>query len=164
MKVSNFWLARKICLCLVMLLVVPIGEAATAPQQREHRAAGIAVATGSRSLRGDNNSLAEYSASASYADNPGGIWAQTTDQSQQTAAPQNSQTKQEDSTPVPVGTAAAPYEKSGVPASQPAGAAIAPAKQRRIHSFAIRIALVVGAAVAVGVVAAASLSSSSRPH
>ncbi len=66
---------------------------------------------------------------------------------------------------VPVGTAAAPVIRSGGnPASKPAGAAIAPAKQRRTRSYALRIGLIIGAAVAVGVVIAASLSSSSRPH
>lgn len=65
----------------------------------------------------------------------------------------------------PVGTAAAPVIHSGGnPASRPAGAAIAPAKQRRTRSYALRIGLIIGAAVAIGVVAAASLSSSSRPH
>ncbi len=65
----------------------------------------------------------------------------------------------------PAGTAAAPVIRStGSPASAPAGAAIAPAKQRRARSYALRVGLIVGAAVAVGVVAAASLSSSSRPH
>lgn len=65
----------------------------------------------------------------------------------------------------PVGTAAAPVIRStGNPASAPAGAAIAPAKQRRARSYALRVGLIIGAAVAVGVVAAASLSSSSRPH
>ena len=66
---------------------------------------------------------------------------------------------------VPVGTAAAPVIRSeGNPASRPAGAAIAPAKQRRTRSYALRIGLIIGAAVAIGVVTAASLSSSSRPH
>ncbi len=66
---------------------------------------------------------------------------------------------------VPLGTAAAPVIRSGGnPASRPAGAAIAPAKQRRTRSYALRIGLIIGAAVAIGVVTAASLSSSARPH
>jgi len=39
------------------------------------------------------------------------LWAQTADRSRQTPAPQTTQTKQEDTAPVPVGTAAAPYVK-----------------------------------------------------
>ncbi len=65
----------------------------------------------------------------------------------------------------PVGTAAAPVvPANGVPASRPAGAAIAPAKQNRKHSFAIRVGLLVGAAVAIGAVTAATLSSPGRSH
>ena len=49
----------------------------------------------------------------------------------------------------PVGTAAAPYEKGvGVAASRPAGAVIAPAKQRRTRSFWIKTGVLIGAAVA----------------
>jgi hypothetical protein len=70
----------------------------------------------------------------------------------------------QNSTSVPGGTAAAPYEKQeGITASEPAGAAIAPGKQRRIRTFAIRAALLLGAAVAIGVVVAASEGSPSRP-
>ena len=167
MTALNSRLERRISFYLVMLLVVPIGQAATTPLQRENRAVGIAVVTGLRSQsgsRGDGTTFAVCSASGPYPDSPSTIWAQTADQSRETVVPQNTPTKPGDSAPVPVGTAAAPYEKSGVAASRPAGAAIAPARQRRIHSFAIRTALVVGAAVAIGVVAAASLGSPSRPH
>lgn len=68
-------------------------------------------------------------------------------------------------TPPPVGTAAAPIVRGdGVPVSRPAGAAIAAGKQHRKRTLAIRVGLIVGAAVAVGAVTAASLSSPSRPH
>lgn len=64
----------------------------------------------------------------------------------------------------PVGTAVAPYVKpTGVAASRPAGAAIAPAKQRRSHSIVIRIALIAGAAAAGGAIVALSAGSRSRP-
>ena len=65
----------------------------------------------------------------------------------------------------PVGTATAPYEKAtGIAASRPAGAVIAPAKQRRARTILIRIGIVAGAAAAVGVVAALSRSSPSQAH
>ncbi|MFZ0661579.1 MAG: hypothetical protein WAM66_02715, partial [Acidobacteriaceae bacterium] len=71
---------------------------------------------------------------------------------------------QQTSTPQPVGTAAAPYEKPvGTAVSRPAGAAIAPAKQRRTRSFLIKVGLVVGAAIAIGTVVALSKGSRSRP-
>lgn len=64
----------------------------------------------------------------------------------------------------PVGTAAAPVAKpSGVAASRPAGAVIAPSKQKRRKAILIRVGIIVGAGVAVGTVAALSRSSSARP-
>jgi hypothetical protein len=64
-----------------------------------------------------------------------------------------------------VGTAAAPYLKpDGTPAASPTGAAIAPAKQKRKHSYAIRMGLLVGGAIAIGTVAGLSAASSSKPH
>jgi hypothetical protein len=90
---------------------------------------------------------------------------QTSDQSSPVVPDKTTAVQPQNTSPAPVGTAAAPYEKpEGAPASRPAGAAIAPAKQRRVKSFAIKTALVVGAGVAIGVVVAASLGSSSRPH
>lgn len=78
-------------------------------------------------------------------------------------APANQQTQQNPNEPV--GTAAAPVvTPEGAPASRPAGAAIAPIKQRRSRSFAIRVALLVGAAVAIGTVAGTTLASPSHPH
>ena len=65
--------------------------------------------------------------------------------------------------PTPVGTAVAPViNAKGTAGSRVAGAAVAPAKQRRIRTFAIRAALVAGAAVAIGVVVGASKASPAR--
>jgi cytoskeletal protein RodZ len=64
----------------------------------------------------------------------------------------------------PVGTAAAEAPStSGVAASQPAGAAIAPAKQRRARTVIIRTGAIIGAAVAVGVVVGLTAATSSKP-
>lgn len=80
-------------------------------------------------------------------------------------APADSQNTQSQQNQQPVGTAAAPAIKpEGVAVSRPAGAAIAPAKQRRIHQWAIRVGLLVGAGIAIGTVAALSLGSPARPH
>jgi hypothetical protein len=92
---------------------------------------------------------------------------QPAQQSQPTAAPQSLQPpvpQQDQKSPKPVGTAAAPYEKTmGVAASRPAGAAIAPAKQRRVRTILISLGVILGAGVAVGSVAALSHGSPSRP-
>jgi hypothetical protein len=72
---------------------------------------------------------------------------------------------QEQATPQqPVGTAAAPYEKpTGVPGSSPAGAVIAPAKQKRVRAIAIRVGIVLAAGAAVGAVVGLSRASHSAP-
>jgi hypothetical protein len=65
----------------------------------------------------------------------------------------------------PVGTAAAPYEKpTGVPGSRPAGAAIAPAKQRRVRAIVIRVGIVLAAGAAVGAVVGLSKATHSAPQ
>jgi cytoskeletal protein RodZ len=63
----------------------------------------------------------------------------------------------------PVGTAAAPaVPVTGNAVSRPAGAAVAPPKQRQSRSFLIKLGLIAGAGVALGTVAALSLSSPAR--
>jgi hypothetical protein len=82
------------------------------------------------------------------------------------ATSQPSQQNQQTQTPQqpPVGTAAAPYEKpTGVPGSRPAGAAIAPAKQRRVRAIVISLGLVLAGAGAIGAVAGMSKASHSQP-
>jgi hypothetical protein len=64
----------------------------------------------------------------------------------------------------PVGTAAAEAPTTtGVAASEPAGVAIAPAKQHRARTIIIRTGAIIGAAVAVGVVVALTEATSSKP-
>jgi len=78
---------------------------------------------------------------------------QQSDPSQQTSTPQQ-----------PVGTAAAPYEKpTGVAGSRPAGAAIAPGKQRRVRAIVIKVSLILAGAGAVGAVVGLSRASHSEP-
>jgi hypothetical protein len=64
----------------------------------------------------------------------------------------------------PVGTAAAEgSHATGVAASQPAGVAIAPAKQHRVRTIVIRVGAIVGAGVAVGTVVGLTEATSSKP-
>jgi hypothetical protein len=64
----------------------------------------------------------------------------------------------------PVGTAVAESPNaSGIAASQPAGVAIAPAKQRRVRTIVLRMGAIVGAGVAVGLVVALTAATSSKP-
>jgi hypothetical protein len=81
---------------------------------------------------------------------------------EQTGAPQNGPTPQS-SGPQPSGTAAAPsVQVTGGAASQPAGVAIAPPKQRQIRSLLIKLGFLAGAGVALGTVAALTAASPSR--
>jgi hypothetical protein len=64
----------------------------------------------------------------------------------------------------PVGTAAAePTHANGIAASQPAGVAIAPGKQHRVRTIVIATGAIIGAGVAIGLVAALTAGTSSRP-
>ncbi len=85
--------------------------------------------------------------------------------------PQNGQTPNNDQNPAqqskpqePAGTAAAQAaQTSGGAASKPAGMAIAPAKQRQVRSFLIKLGAIAGAGVAIGTVVALSKGSPSKP-
>lgn len=78
--------------------------------------------------------------------------------------PQNQTQPAQQQNTNPVGTAAAPVAKpTGIAASRPAGAAIAPSKQKRRKAILIRVGIIVGAGIAVGTVAALSRTSSGRP-
>jgi hypothetical protein len=64
----------------------------------------------------------------------------------------------------PVGTAAAEAPNvSAVAASQPAGAAVAPAKQRRVRTIILKTGAIIGAAAAVGAVVALTAATPSKP-
>jgi hypothetical protein len=100
-------------------------------------------------------------------DSPGAT-AQTSSTAPQTQAPSATQPSSQPSNARPAtrpqGTAAAETPATtGVAASTTAGAAIAPAKQRRSHALVLKIGAIVGVGVAVGTVAALSSGSPSRP-
>jgi hypothetical protein len=64
----------------------------------------------------------------------------------------------------PAGTAAAESNHpSGVAASEPAGIAIAPAKQRRVRTVVLRVGAILGAGVAIGSVVALTEATPSKP-
>jgi hypothetical protein len=161
MTVSSSRLVRCIAFFLATVLVIPTSEAVTEDLRNPELARG-APSHGrlQESPEHQNSLLAVVSLHNALA-----FPDQTSDQNRPVVPDKSTAAQQQNTPPSPVGTAVAPYEKpEGAPASRPAGAAIAPAKQRRVKSFAIRTALVVGAGVAIGVVVAASLGSSSRPH
>ena len=87
--------------------------------------------------------------------------------SQQLPTPTATQTQsleQQQTPSVPLGTATAQQgaTRGGV-ASRPAGEAIAPAKQRQMHSMLIKLGLVAAGAIAVGTVVGLTRGTSSIP-
>jgi hypothetical protein len=142
MRSSGYWLKRRTVDCLVILLAVPLGATAHA------QAAATAPA---QAQSAPQSSPAPDSQAGPQTSNP--------------PAPQSSTPQPQQNGSAPVGTAAAPYEKGiGVAASRPAGAVIAPAKQRRTRSILIRVGLIVAAGVAIGTVVALSSASPSTAH
>lgn len=85
---------------------------------------------------------------------------------QQTASQQNgsSNAAPQNVPQQPAGGAAAQLGRTtGGAASKPAGAALAPAKQRQTRSLLLKLGVIAGAGIAVGSVAALSKASPSRP-
>lgn len=143
---SKTWLCRCIAVLLALMLVLP----------GEHAMAQEAVQTKAAQPTQMEDALPE---------NPSPANSQAAESVQQgAAAPQTGTSQQQNGTHKPVGTAAAPYERTmGIAASRPAGAAIAPAKQRRVRTILISVGVIAGAGIAIGSVAALSHGSPSHP-
>ncbi|HEY1902269.1 MAG TPA: hypothetical protein VGG56_07570 [Terracidiphilus sp.] len=144
MRISSYRFRKQIAGFLVLLLAMPLAETAAAQSQQ---------------------TLSSQQAQRAPADPTQPQNPASADQTAQPGTAQPNPEPQQNSPTKPVGTAAAPLENtSGVAASRPAGAAIAPAKQRRARAILIRVSIVVGAAIAVGTVVGLSRSSPSRPN
>lgn len=172
MRISSCWLRKVMGCWLVLLLAVQFAGAAPAAQQQTTSVQQPQGASSAQSQRQDADSKSRKSdgdasvSEVAYPENPEPVRLQSAGQSAQPEATQSgSEQPQQNGVQKPVGTAAAPYETTtGVAASRPAGAVIAPAKQRRARSILIRVGVVVGAAVAVGSVVLLSHASPSRPN
>jgi hypothetical protein len=165
------WLKRQMAGCLVFLLVAPLVAAAPSPQQPTNSSQQAEGASSSQaSLENSDSGVKKVTTDASEPEtlpnSPGSVRSATVaDNRQSTGGQQPSPMGQQYATQEPVGTAAAqPVKTTGVAASEPAGAAIAPARQRRARSILIKVGAIVGAGVAVGTVVALSSGSPSRPH
>ena len=166
MRNSTEWLPRQNICSFVLVLASTFGEAAAVAQQQPeaspqpqstHSVQNHSQDSDIRSLKPDEN---PHQSESAPPDGPALRLLDSADSSEQSGS-----VAQEGEPAKPVGTAAAPYEKpSGFTASRPAGAVIAPGKQRRARTILIRVGVVVGAAVAVGTVVAVSRASPSRPN
>jgi hypothetical protein len=168
-RISGRWLRRQIAGCLMLLLVAPLAAAVPSPQQetvsnQQVDGASSTKAKPTTSGSGATDVQAEPSQPETLPNSPGTVRSQTVDDDRLPGGQQPSP-KQKNGTQEPLGTAAAEFVKTtGVAASRPAGAAIAPAKQKRARSILIKVGLIAGAGVAVGAVVALSSASPSRPH
>jgi hypothetical protein len=166
MRIWGHGLTRQAAaVCLVLSLFVPFAYAARSPGQDTNpnpQAGGpSSVEAQSQNSPSDSKANAQPSQPATLPDSPGSMRSKTVEDNPPSSPQQPSAKKQ---TQEPVGTAAAEsVETTGVAASKPAGAAIAPAKQRRTRSVLIKVGVIVGASVAVGTVVALSTASPSRP-
>jgi cytoskeletal protein RodZ len=164
--ISSVWFAKRLMAgCLVMLVAAPdLAMAATAQQQAASAQQTQSAPSSTSDQQAPNAGVGTASPAAPVATS-----SQSGDQNSPSAAqavPEQAVPDQPQSgTSKPVGTAAAPYgAPNGVAVSRPAGAVIAPAKQRRARAILIRVGLIVGGAVAIGTVVALSRSSSGRPQ
>jgi cytoskeletal protein RodZ len=155
-------LMRPIVGFLVWLLVAPLVSASALPVQDQVSASALPVQDQNASANTGSVANAASPPAETVPDSPGYVSSQTTTSNQQFIAQAASSQPQQ--VQEPVGTAAAePVEATGVAASRPAGAAIAPAKQRRTRALLIKVSAVVGAGVAIGTVVALSHASPSVP-
>jgi hypothetical protein len=169
MRISGSWQRRQIAGCLVLVLFVPFADAAPSPQQEtnssQQAVEGLAAQAPSQNL--DSGAMkvnAEVSPAETLPNSPGSMLLQTVDDNRQSRGQQSTPKQRQPGTQEPVGTAAAqPVNTLGVAGSKPAGAAIAPAKQRRARSVLIKVGAILGAGVAIGTVVALSNSSPSKP-
>jgi hypothetical protein len=158
------WPFKPIAVYLVLSLMLPASEIGTVAAQQpaaEHRAANAPSQEGLPAETGTGSVIAKNA----LPDTPEPVSSQAEPQAARDSSSESSSSQQQQEPSRPVGTAAAPYERTmGIAASRPAGAAIAPAKQRRVRTILISVGVIVAAGVAVGSVAGLSHASSSHPQ
>jgi hypothetical protein len=152
-------------ICSAQAGIAPAAQNSSVEKEQSAEIAGAATAG-----VGEATTLAELPDSPS--------WSRA--QAQDTSAQQNGSTQSADQTKSsppaqentkanqklqrPVGTAAAEAPKvSGITAAQPAGIAIAPAKQHRVRTIAIKVGAIIGASAALGTVIALTAATPSKP-
>lgn len=167
MRIAASWQQRQIAGFMVILLAVPFADAASTHPQATASGQQTATTTAKHSQSSDGATAIADPANpqpAAAASSSSAVNSDDANQEQSLATLPPAPQQQQNGTSNPVGTAAAPYEKpTGIPASRPAGAVVAPGKQKRSRSFLIRVGLIVGACVAVGAVVGMSAASPGRP-
>lgn len=164
MRTANQGRAPAIHVCITLVLLVPLAAWAIPQQQSSsEQQSQQASASQPSTVNAPAVKPSDQTANLPLPDSPGVLYSQTLMQDQ-TAGGQQTATQNQQGTTQPAGTAAArTANPAGVAASEPAGAAIAPAKQRRVRTILISVGAVLGAGAALGAVAALSAGSPSRP-
>lgn len=147
---------KTVALVLGCILVLQVAAIAQTDAQ-------AAIAAEQSDLPNAPSTVAQNQAPSPFADAPSS--------SPQVAPPSQSKDSAPTSTPAPSqeaaqpkGAAAAEVQPTiGTAASRPAGAAIAPAKQKRSRSFLIRMGAIAGIGVAVGTALALTSATPSKP-
>jgi hypothetical protein len=187
MRTKRRLIEKLIAACMVLLLAAPAARAEPLPGQegatgQETQATSPTPAQQTPSAPDSSPNSAPIAtaqkpgveATSGGTPQPGAEAAQNEDQTvaqnapasdSQSSSSQSSPDQQQNGAAQPVGTAAAPAVKgTGVAGSRVSGAAIAPAKQRRVRTFLISIGVVVAACVAVGAVVALTHATPSEPR
>lgn len=152
--------SRHIAAALVFLGAAQMSEAAASPIQELQQQTAPAQTQPATSSSSDT----QPAKPAALPESPVPAAQQNTAQAGQELASRGQENAQQPDAQQPVGTAAAPTTRPvGVAGSKPSGAAIAPAKQRRVKAIVIRIALIAAGAAAAGAVIGLSKESPSRP-
>jgi hypothetical protein len=168
MRIAGWLTERMMGGCLALILSAPTAKAAAMPWQdatpaRQEQSAPLNGPQTADSGNGKQNADAAQS-EAPLPDAPE-VAQSTSPSSGQNGSSHPSKDQQQNGGAAPVGTAAAPAVKAtGVAGSRVSGAAIAPAKQRRVHTFLIRVAVIAAACVAVGTVVALTHATPSEPR
>ncbi len=152
---NNFRLHLGVALMSILSLCI------TCPAQQTAETSGSA--TTDAALLPDSPGTVQ-SAQLSAAQKPQSIEIAQTDSPQLQPRPSADSAKTEQKTQQPVGTAAAqPVPTTGNAASEPAGIAIAPAKQRRTRTLFIKVGAILGAGAAIAATMALTKASPSKP-
>lgn len=167
MKTANQGRAPAISARIALALLVPIAAWAIPAQQQfssDQPSQQGAAATQPSNMNPAAPNQPDRAANVQLPDSPGLMYAQSLMQDQASNRPQGDQPQQQGTKQQPAGTAAArTANPAGVAASEPAGSAIAPAKQRRVRTILISVGALLGAGAALAAVAALSAGSPSRP-
>ncbi len=174
-----------LCACCAFALSVPTGafaqsQSLSGSSQIEVSGQTAKDGSSSRSTKSANYSAAD----AALPDSPGVLYAASqsppaaqnpSSGSTNSSRPQGSAQQEQAPAPAsgaaeqqkpqrPAGTAAAEGPKvSGITAAQPAGIAIAPAKQHRARAIVIKVGAIIAAGAAVGAVVALTEATPSKP-